>query len=100
MTDDEAEPEILSRYRNPDTVLACLTQVRPFIDYEQVSEMWARNVGWTTWKNLLHILESQVTKGLPPVESMIATDLIEYLRYKLQETKRTPHSKKGGDRHS
>jgi len=72
LTDDEAEPEILSRYKRPETVLACLTQARPFLDYEQVSEMLARNVGWTTWGDLLHILEGQVTKGLPPVESMIA----------------------------
>lgn len=99
ITDDEAEPEILFRYRSPDTVLACLTQVRPFIDYEQVGEMWARNVGWATWGNLLHILESKVKKGLPPVESMIAADLIEYLQYKLQETKQTRFPKKGGDRH-
>ena len=98
LTDDEVEPEILSRYRSPEIVLACLTPVRPFIDYEQVSEVLARNVGWTTWGNLLHILEGQGAKGLPPVESMIAADLIEYLRFKLQETKQTRHSKKGGDR--
>jgi hypothetical protein len=99
LTDDEVEPEILSRYRSPETVLACLTQVRPFIDYEQVSEMLARNVGWTTWGNLLRILENQDPKGLLPVESMIIADLIVFLRHKLQETKQTRHCKKGGDRH-
>lgn len=96
LTDTECEPEILSRYRNPETVLACLTQARPFIDYERVSEMLARNIGWTTWRNLLQVLESQVTKGLPPVESMIIGDLIDYLGYKLQSTKQIRHRQERG----
>jgi hypothetical protein len=96
LTDTECEPEILSRYRNPKTLLACLTQARPFVDYEQVSEMLARNIGWTTWRNLLQILESQVTKELPPVESMVIADLVEYLRYKLQATKQTRRRQERG----
>jgi hypothetical protein len=96
LTDDEAEPEFLSLYRNPETVLACLTQARPFVDYEQVSGMLARNIGWTTWRNLLQILDTRVTKELPPVESMIAADLIEYLRFKLQATKQAGHRQKRG----
>lgn len=46
LTDTKDEPEILSQYRNPETVFACLTQASPFVDYEQVSEMLARNIGW------------------------------------------------------
>ena len=82
LTDTECEPEILSRYRNPKTVLACLTQARPFVDYERVSEMLARNIGWTTWRNLLQILERQNLKEVSEVEAMIIKDLIQYLKYK------------------
>jgi len=84
LTDTKDEPEILSQYRDPEKVFACLTQGRLFVDYEQVSEMLARNIRWTTWRDLLRILESQDSKRLTPVESMIIADLIDYLRYKLK----------------
>lgn len=79
LTDTEDEPEVLSRYRNPETVFACLTQNSPFADYEQVSEMLARNIGWTTWRDLLGILENQNSKRLTPMESMIIADLVHFL---------------------
>jgi hypothetical protein len=82
LTDTEAEPEILSRYRNPETVLACLTQDRPFVDYEQASQRLARNIGWVTWRDILAILELKNLKEVSPVEAMIIKDLIQYLKYK------------------
>ena len=91
LTDTECEPEILSRYRDPETVFGCLTQVRLFVDCERASQMLASNIGWTTWRDLLRILENQDPKMLPFVESMIISDLIDYLRYKLQPTIQTGH---------
>lgn len=83
LTDTKEEPEILSRYRNPETVLACLTQARPLVDYEQVSEMLARNIAWVTWTDLLEILKRRDLKSVVPIEEMIIKDLIRFLKYKL-----------------
>jgi hypothetical protein len=87
LTDMEREPEILSQYRDPEKILAGLTQVRPFIDYEDVSRRLAKNIGHARWSDLLHILENQDATGLNPTESMIIADLIVYLRHKLLATK-------------
>ena len=87
LTDMEEEPEILSQYRDPEKILAGLTQARPFVDYEDVSRRLARNIGYARWRDLLHILENQDAKRLSPRESMIIADLIVYLRHKLQATK-------------
>ena len=89
LTDTEEEPAILSQYRDPEIVLSCLTQVRPFVDYEQISQILAKNIGWTSWMSLLRILESQDPTRLPRIESMIIADLVAYLRYKLQPTEQT-----------
>ena len=88
LTDTNEEPEILSRYRNPDTVLACLTQVRPFVDYEQASQHLSRNFGWATWGDLFAILQSCNLKEVHPIEAMIIQDLILYLAYKLNSSRR------------
>jgi hypothetical protein len=96
LTDTKEEPEILSQYRSPEAVFACLTKARPFIDYEEVSEMLARNIGWITWRDLLAILEIQDPKRLPLIESMIISDLIDYLRYKLQPIKQSGHRQERG----
>ena len=87
LTDIEEEPEILSQYRDPDKILAGLTQARPFIDYEDVSRRLAGNIGHARWRDLLQILENQDAKRLNSIESMIITDLVVYLRHKLQATK-------------
>ena len=83
LTDTEEEPTILSRYRNPETVLACLAQDRPFVDYEEVSQMLARNVGWITWRDLLNILERKDSNEADPAKAMIIKDIVRYLKYKL-----------------
>ncbi|NWG03556.1 MAG: hypothetical protein HXY44_11945 [Syntrophaceae bacterium] len=87
LTDMEREPETLSQYRDPEKILAGLTQARPFIDYEDVSRRLARNIGHARWRDLLQILENQDAKRLNPTESMIIADLIVYLRHKLRATK-------------
>ena len=96
LTDTSTEPDILSEYRNVRKIYDELTKVRFHVDYEKVSEMLARNIGWTTWGNLLRILESQDPKKLPLVESMIIADLVHFLRYKLQVTKQTLHRARKG----
>jgi len=88
LTDTEKEPEILSHYRNPQNILEHLTQARPFVNYEEVSRMLARNVGWGTWSDLLEILGQQDVKGIDSVQAMIMRDLIAYLRHKLGRPKR------------
>ena len=87
LTDMEDEPEILSQYRDPDKILAGLTQARPFIDYEDVSRRLARNIGHARWSDLLQILENQDAKRLNSTESRIIADLIAYLKHKLRATK-------------
>lgn len=83
LTDTAMEPEILSHYRNPEKVFECLTQTSPFVDYEHVSQAFARNIGWVTWKDILKILDRLNVKTVGPTEAMITRDVIEYLRYKL-----------------
>ena len=99
LTDMEDEPVILSQYRDPERIFAGLTHARPFIDYESAARKLAKNIGHARWRDLLRILENQDAKRLTSIELMIIADLIDYLRHKLQETKHTRHSKKGGDRH-
>jgi len=89
LTDMEEEPEILSQYRDPEKILAGLTQARPFIDYEDVSRRLARNIGHARWRDLLRILENHDLKTLTFAEGMIIANLIAYLQYKLQGPKPT-----------
>jgi hypothetical protein len=95
LTDDEVEPEILSQYRNPQKIFAGLTQSRPFIDYEDISERLAQNVGWGKWSDILQVLKSQDLKKVTPIEAMIVKDLIAYLSHK---TVKGQHSEIRGKR--
>lgn len=57
LTDTKTEPPALTRYRDCMQVAVGLSRKRPYINYEQVSRMLARNIGWVTWADLLHILK-------------------------------------------
>jgi hypothetical protein len=98
LTDTLREPETLSKYRNAQQIYDELTKVRLHVDYGEVSEMLAKNIGWATWRDLLQILESQIAKGLPLVESMIVGDVIDYLRFKLQATNQPRHRREKRDK--
>jgi hypothetical protein len=89
LTDDEVEPEILSQYRNPQKIFAGLTQSRPFIDYKDISERLAQNVGWGKWSDILQVLKGQDLKKVTSIEAVIVKDLIAYLSYK---TVKSQHS--------
>jgi hypothetical protein len=84
LTDMEDGSQILSQYRDPERIFAGLTQARPLVDYEDVSKRLAKNIGHARWGDLLRILENQDAKRLSSIESMIITDLVDYLRYKLK----------------
>ena len=83
LTDTSEEPAILSEYRNPRKILENLSQSSPFLDYEAISHILAKNVGWICWKDLLAILEISARKRLPRIEDMIVKDLILYLKRKV-----------------
>lgn len=83
LTDTSEEPVILSQYRNPQRIFEGLTQTDPFVDYDQLSNTLARNIGWATWQNLSHILKMENAGRSNPIETRIVGDLIRYLEYKL-----------------
>ena len=86
LTDTKTEPPTLIRYRNHDQLAAGLTRKRPFFDYEKISRMLARNIGWVTWADLLNILKHRQS-DLGQIEDKIVEDLIQYLTHKLSKVK-------------
>ena len=83
LTAAKTEPEVLKKYRDPEQIRARINELRPFVNYNNLCANLAQNLGWLSWKSILHIIEGIATANLHYSEMQIIKDLKLYLRYKL-----------------
>jgi hypothetical protein len=83
ITDDEMEPKELSQFRDADNLEEFIEQLRPHTDYKRLCIHLSQNIGWISWRQILHILEGISIANLHYSEQAIIKDLQLYLSYKL-----------------
>ena len=83
ISNDESEPEALTKYRNPREIEPKLTKIRPYVDYRRVSAALAQNIGWISWNDILEILDGLSHTSLPYSERKIVEELQRYMNFKL-----------------
>lgn len=83
------EPDLVSRYRDADTVAEALATRRRFPEHRQIAQLLARRIGYATWSDLAKIVGGRLSAARP-TERLFLLDVVDYIGLKMSTLKLGP----------
>lgn len=82
------EPELVTRYRNPNSIAEALAHHRRFPDHSEMAEYLALHVGYLSWSSLGEVLRTSGRRATS-LEAALLVDVARYIDHKVVQASRS-----------